>query len=252
MSTMKSSPATKSASSSLVLLFRLIEANDWQEFTSKFLTDSEGRKTFQFLAALVSKSSSFNGMTILHACARFDPPAVLILRIIELSPDAVRSQDCLDRTPLHVAAGCHASTAVMRVLVDHYPEACMAQDKDGRTPLHMACDSSCELFEDDKREMERPPPSYRTIAVLLSAKLDSAVLEDKDGMSAIEYALCSDADIKTVRLIQRAAQRVHLKKKEVETSQMMARSKMTKRGSISATAPGKGFKPKGLLGAPSA
>eukprot|EP00579_Thalassiosira_antarctica_P018963 CAMPEP_0201952788 /NCGR_PEP_ID=MMETSP0904-20121228/1427_1 /ASSEMBLY_ACC=CAM_ASM_000553 /TAXON_ID=420261 /ORGANISM="Thalassiosira antarctica, Strain CCMP982" /LENGTH=72 /DNA_ID=CAMNT_0048496571 /DNA_START=29 /DNA_END=244 /DNA_ORIENTATION=+ len=72
---MKSNSTAKSTSTSLVLLFRLIEANDWQKLSNMFLTEPEGAKTFQYLAALIAKSPTFNGMTILHACARFNPPA---------------------------------------------------------------------------------------------------------------------------------------------------------------------------------
>jgi len=218
--TMMSPPSNKlnaeDTKSSLAYLFRLIEANDWRRLNRVFLTEPEGRKTFQQLAALVADSSSFNGMTILHACSRFNPPPHVILRIIELCPDAPRARDCLDRTPLHVMAGTCAASFVIEVLVDAFPEACMMQDMDGRTPLHFACDSSCELFEDNnsKNSIPRPPPSYRTIDVLVKASYDSVILEDEDGMSAIEYALCSNADLQTVKLLQRAAQKVMIRKQE--------------------------------------
>lgn len=237
-----SKPASKGASSTLVILFRLIEANDWQKLNWMFLADPEGRKTFQYLARVVAKSSSFNGMTILHAIARFNPPSSLVARIIELCPDAPSSQDCMKRTPLHVAAGTGANTSVIKVLSDAHPEANMIQDSDGRTPLHMASDSNCELFEDN-RGRHRGLPSYRTIGVLLSANLNSAVLEDEDGMSAIEYVLLSNADMPTVRLIQRAAQKVMLNKKDAERA---ARVRAQAAGA-------KGFKVrKGRLSAPSA
>lgn len=204
--------------SSLAYLFRLIEANDWRRLNRVFLTEPEGRKTFRHLASLVAESSSFNGMTILHACSRFNPPPYVILRIIELCPDAPRARDCLDRTPLHVMAGTCAASFVIEVLVDAFPDACMIQDMDGRTPLHFACDSSCELFEDNNSASTtpRPPPSYRTIDILVKASLDSVILEDEDGMSAIEYALCSNADLQTVKLLQRAAQKVMIRKQEEE------------------------------------
>ncbi|KAL7546086.1 hypothetical protein ACHAWF_009424 [Thalassiosira exigua] len=214
---MDSTAAARSPSSPLVLLFGLIEANDWKKLNSNFISDPEGAKVFQHLAALVAKSKSFNGMTILHACARFNPPSLLVSRMIELCPDAPSSRDCLNRTPLHVAAGTGASCTVLKVLVDAYPEACTIQDNDGRSPLHMACDSHCELFEDNgESSTRREAPSYRTIGVLLSGSLESAILEDEDGMSAIEYALCSSAELKTIRLLQKAAQKVRLNKYQEE------------------------------------
>jgi len=123
--------------------------------------------------------------------------------MIELCPEAPASRDCLGRCPLHVATGTGASSNVIKVLVEAYPEACMIQDTDGRAPLHMACDSSTELFEESA--YTRGKPDRRTIAILLKESLESATLEDEDGMSPIEYALFSEAELDTVRLVQRAA-----------------------------------------------
>ena len=123
--------------------------------------------------------------------------------MVELCPEALASRDCLGRCPLHVAAGTGASSNVIKVLVEAYPEACMIQDSDGRAPIHMACDSSTELFEESA--YTRGKPCHRTIAILLKASLESATLEDEDGMSPIEYALFSEAELDTVRLVQKAA-----------------------------------------------
>jgi len=164
------SSTTKKDSSSLVILFRLIEANDWRKINSIFLLDLAGQKTFQNLASIVSKSNSFNGMTILHACCRFNPPSILISKMIDLCPSAPAAQDVLGRTPLHVSAGTRASSSVIKVLVDCYPAACMVQDTDGRTPLHMAADSSTELFEEST--FEKSAPSHRTIGILLQGSLE--------------------------------------------------------------------------------
>ena len=214
---MYTQPNSKSTSEALLLLFRLIEANEWNKLYNMYLDKPEDSKTFQYLAKIVAKSSSFNGMTILHAVARFDPPSILVKRIIELCPQAAASRDVLNRTPLHVAAGTGAGSVVIKILVDAYPEACLVQDTDGRTPLHMACDTSTELFEDRRKSMAfRTAPSHRSIGVLLRASLNSAIIEDEDGMSAIEYALCSDADLQTVRLIQKAAQKVRVREQEEE------------------------------------
>ena len=70
-----------------ILVFCLIESNDWDKVDSVFLTDLEGQRTFQGLGAHVTASKGFNGMTNLHACARFNPPPQEVGRIIELCPD---------------------------------------------------------------------------------------------------------------------------------------------------------------------
>lgn len=213
-STMPSDPASKELSYSLVLLFRLIEANDWNKLDSIFLTNPEGQVKFRRLAALIANSKAFNGMTILHVCAKFNPPPKVVSRIIELCPDTPRAQDRLKRTPLHVMAGTDTPSYVIKVLANAYPDACTIQDSDGRTPLHFACDSSCELFEDDIRKSVQSAPSITTIGVLLAASPESVVLKDKKGMSAIECALCSGAELRTFKLLQKATQRVMSRNRE--------------------------------------
>jgi hypothetical protein len=65
----------------------------------------------------------------------------------------------------------------------------------------------CQLFEGDDGKTNRLPPSYEVVHCLLSASLSVVSLEDADGMCPLEYAICSDADVKVVKLLQKAAQK---------------------------------------------
>eukprot|EP01083_Nonionella_stella_P250929 866335_1 len=106
----------------------------------------------------IAEGKEFNGMTLLHACVRYDPPIKVLDQMINLYPLSLTQQDCLGRTPLHVAAGSGASPWVIQLLIMNYAPACSIQDDDGRTPLHFACDTSCELFEGDHEFSPRGPP----------------------------------------------------------------------------------------------
>jgi hypothetical protein len=214
-------PVADQLISSLILLFRLIEANDWVSVEDMFLSNRRRQKIFLKLNTLLEASTRFYGMTILHACARFDPPPKVVSRIIELCPQFLRAQDSLKRTPLHVMAGTRSPSSVIKILADAYPLACMIQDSDGCTPLHFACDGSCQLFEND--EPVPSAPSYTTIGVLLMASPESVILEDNAGRSAIEYALCSDAELKTVRLLQKAARRAMSRRHEEMKNQIIVK-----------------------------
>lgn len=212
-----STKKTKDMTSPLVILFRLIDARDWEKIDVMFLSGRVGRQLFQHLAARVSNSKSFNGMTILHACVRFNPPSDLVTKMIELCPTSPSGTDCLGRCPLHVATGCGVDSDLIKVLVEAYPEACTIQDSDGRTPLHMSCDLHTELFEESA--FEKTQVSHQTIQILLKASLESSIIEDDDGMSAIEYALFSEAKLDTVRLIQKAAQHVRVRKQKADAEE---------------------------------
>ncbi|KAL7534754.1 hypothetical protein ACHAXR_006060 [Thalassiosira sp. AJA248-18] len=195
----------------LSFLLDLIEAQDWIQFEEIALSNSQ---TFKFISRSISESEDFNGMTLLHACVRCDPPINLLDQMIKLYPEALKGEDCLGRTPLHVAAGSNASPWVIKLLTINCPQACNIQDEDGRTPLHFACDTSCELFEDDGC-LPRGPPRLNTVRVLLSGSLDAVILEDVDEMNAVEYAIVSDAPIDVVKLLQKATQRVMKTKKTI-------------------------------------
>ncbi|KAL7535730.1 hypothetical protein ACHAWF_005250, partial [Thalassiosira exigua] len=60
------------------------------------------------------------------------------------------------------------------------------------TPLHFACDTTCQLFEDDQAA-PRGPPNLTTVRILLAGSLDAVIMEDVDEMNPIEYAILSDA-----------------------------------------------------------
>ena len=199
--------ANKSAASSLMLLLQLIQNKDWQKLHSIYFNHPD---KYRSLAALINESSSFNGMTLLHAVCRFNPPSSVVKKMITLCPDDAKALDCLQRTPLHVATGTGASVNVVNALLEANPSACRAQDADGRTPLHMACDRNCVLFEGSINSNDAP--RYDIVNSLLTQSPSSVTIEDGDEMTAIEYALLSSGDLKVVKMLQRASQKVLRKK----------------------------------------
>ena len=211
----------------LSYLLSLIESQDWQKFEEVALSNPQ---TFKMISKSIGQCAEFNGMTLLHAAVRFDPPISVLKQMIQIYPQALMGEDCLGRTPLHVAAGSGASPLIIKLLTMNYPQACSIQDEDGRTPLLFACDTSCELFEDDEAS-PRDPPTIDTVRVLLAGSLDSVILEDVDEMNAVEYAIVSDAPIEVVNLLQRATQRV-LRQKETEQRRPSALSGSMSRISV--------------------
>lgn len=189
-------------------LLGLLESHQWTCFRSTALPNPI---YFKALTNLIAQMPQLNGMNLLHAALRYNPPAELILEMLEICPALLKGTDSLGRTPLHVAAGSGVTKPdLIKYLANIYPAACDIQDIDGKTPLHLACDSSCELFEveddnDTTNELLRGPPCHDTIRALLSESLAAATIEDVDEMNALEYAIMSNAKLKTVKLLQNAA-----------------------------------------------
>ena len=143
-------------------------------------------------------------MTVLHAVVRYNPPLDLVEQIIQYCPDMPAVQDCVGRTPLHVAAGLGASAGLLNILAHAYPEACDVQDDGGKTPLHFACDSACILFKEDNNVVfygSKLPPNHDAVAVLLSYSFQASLLRDDEGMSPRDLAIQSNARGSTVCLL---------------------------------------------------
>ncbi|KAL3762094.1 hypothetical protein ACHAW5_007868 [Stephanodiscus triporus] len=185
----------------LATLLNIIKSRSWKEFEHIIISNPNA---FQSFSLTISCSTQLNGMTILHACVRSNPPTNIVRLLLALVPESLCHVDCLHRTPLHVAVGTRADLSVIQLLADAYPAACSVQDMDGKTPLHLACDSSCELFEGDYEKLPHDPPSIGVVFVLVRAWPWSVPLEDKDDTSALEYAILSDSSIEVVKLLQHA------------------------------------------------
>ena len=65
---------------------------------------------------------------------------------------------------------------LIKLIAHSCPTSCTVQDEDGKTPLHFACDTSCELFEDDLPSQQQRVVDHETIRALLSASLDAATI----------------------------------------------------------------------------
>lgn len=222
---------------SVSYLLGLIDARQWDKFRSYALEPSPAH--FRARVRVISQIPEFNGMTLLHAAVKCDPPIDLVLDMIEICPDLTAAKDCLGRTPLHIAAGSSASPRLIKILAHVRPDSCDTQDIDGKTPLHFACDTSCELFEDDDvadaSNAEREP-CHDSIHALLSESLVPTTVEDIDEMNPVEYAIMSGAPLKTVKLLQHASVK-HLR--ESDGSELSATT-MTRRVSDFST-DGDGF-----------
>ena len=205
----------------------LLVLQDWDTMRSAVLSDPA---LFRNICSAIAACPKFNGMTILHAAVRFNPPLDVVAQMIHLRSHMTAATDCLKRTPLHVAAGCKASATLIKRIARSYPAACDVQDAEGKTPLHLACDSSCVLFEDqiqiddenDPSTSNREPPNHESIAALLSISLHAATIEDDDEMSPLEHAIMSNASLETVLMLQAATRKAH---KQVDEREKETRSR---------------------------
>eukprot|EP00984_Skeletonema_dohrnii_P003037 scaffold1020_cov106-Skeletonema_dohrnii-CCMP3373.AAC.4 len=64
-------------------VLQLLALQDWETLRSTVLSDPT---LFQNIASTISACSELNGMTLLHAAVRFNPPLDVIAQMIRLCP----------------------------------------------------------------------------------------------------------------------------------------------------------------------
>lgn len=232
MSSQSTAKLTVEDVSRLTLLLSIINNGDWQELAYSILNNPT---KFVAFCRKLARCPELNGMSILHATFRNNPPQTIVKLLLKLVPEAAQCVDCLGRLPLHIATGTRADLVSIELLATAYPQGCCAQDADGKTPLHMACDTQCELFEsgddDSSAEMELSPPSLEVVKTLIKANPSCVQLEDQDGMSALEHAIFSDSDLKVVKFLQYCT-RVQCSQMAASSTQDQERNKKKSREDI--------------------
>lgn len=194
----------------VTVVLDLIHCQEWAAIEKV----ANEQKLFKAVSEHIQKCDEFNGMTLLHAVVKYNPPLRVLEAMIHAHGDALKGRDCVGRTPLHVACGTGADDLIIHRLVKAYPQACDLQDEDGRLPLHLACDNECVLFEGDD-QTPRAPPTVDVVRTLLTGSLRSVLVEDEDEMSPLEYAIVSDANINVVKLLQKAS--MTLRRRDAQT-----------------------------------
>ena len=178
---------TAEAVQAIGFILEVIERQDWMAFRLVALSNPAH---FQAITRFFASHAGFNGMTLLHAVVRCNPPLDVVSKMIEMiCPELPAAKDCLGRTALHVAAASAAAPKVVRLIAHACPTSCDATDVDGKTPLHCACDINCELFEGDSDSSPSAVPRkvcHNTIRALLSESLHASTIEDIDEMNALE------------------------------------------------------------------
>lgn len=180
---------------------RMIAQQDWEAVRSTLSTES-GKD------ALRSGISSLGIDGALHFACRFHPPLDVIVSLAGIFPGAVLHCDKAGRYPLHIAAKWGASPLVLRFLVEEEPSVCALQDETGKTPLHHICRSYGRNYSVRKNE-GRPLKEalVEVVRGLCKASPGTVNLEDEEDMTALEYAIDNDLDLKVVRTMQKACEK---------------------------------------------
>eukprot|EP00957_Ditylum_brightwellii_P030975 2346719-Ditylum_brightwellii.AAC.1 len=150
----------------------------------------------------------------LHVLCARNPPLDIVEKFIEVLPQCSHRIDVEGRTPLHIAVSFEASLSVIDHLISIYPDAASTKDANGRTPLFVAC-QNIKAPENSVEFVQINQYLPDLVRSLINASPRTVTDEDCKSITALEYAICNEAPVKVIHMLQRAY-RTEGRTKEIE------------------------------------
>lgn len=146
-------------------------------------------------------------MPLLHEVCRYQPPLRVIQEFVHIDPELVTVMSTKNHAPLHVACRCGAPPDVINFLCQVSPTMAGLQDYNGRTPLHLLCQEYAIHYNEEQRlRISLSKALIAAVKMLLVASPNTVNTEDKDGKTALHYAVDDqDIDIRVLHCIQKAS-----------------------------------------------
>ena len=190
---------------------------------SKMISKGQWSKAEKFIDTYgMSIDLSGGDDSILHQACRHQPPLDLIKKIVSLRPDLAYLANPDGQVPLHIASQNGVSPDIIDFFCAPKRSTSGVQDLMGRTALHLACEGYCANNTDASGKSTKKAFT-KTVKTLIRSSPTTINLEDVNGISAVEYALESDVDLKNLRILQKASER-EWKRRTVGTPSRIERS----------------------------
>ncbi len=168
----------------------------------------------------VGGQNSISKDLLVHFICRFQAPLYIVRLFAKAYPESLTSFDALGRSPLHIACAWANSPDTLKFLVDSFPAAASIQDSEGKCPIHHLCHSFMLNYQ-DTHDIPCLPVKDSMMAIINTLNITapkSFIVEDNDGMNAIEYAIESEVNIKIIKTMQRACRDVWREMKQETTA----------------------------------
>jgi len=154
-----------------------------------------------------------NGCSLLHLACKFKPPLYIVRNLYALDSFSASQTDSDGRCPLHLAVEYQSSVEVVQFLIESHTLATEARDIYGLTPLHIAVqqckDKFKRLFMDSIEISSESTYMINIINLLCDAYPALPLAEDKNEMSALEYAIIAEVDGKVICTLLDKMEKAH-------------------------------------------
>lgn len=184
-------------------LVNMVKSRQWSEVMDHFSRNPDVAKP----AAAAAAEDGAKPLLLLHEVCRYQPPLRVIEEFVRADPKSVSVMSKKNHAPLHVACRCGAPPDVINFLCQLNPILAGVQDYNGRTPLHLLCQEYTIHYNEEQRlKISLSKALIAAAKFIIAASPNTVILEDKDGKSALHYAVDDkEMDIRVLHCIQKAA-----------------------------------------------
>merc|ERR1712048_1101287 len=188
-------------------LASLIELRKWKKL-NMIIGRSKNRKSCSCTCTRCSEES------LLHLACKLRPPLSVLRNLYAREPFNASKMDSDRRYPLHHALEHKSSIEVLQFLIKKNRLAVKARDVSGRTPLYIAVQQCRERWERQTMGSTRISLETTYVMNVIDLLCDTypalALVEDENGMSALEYAIIAELDGRVICTLAEKMQKGHI------------------------------------------
>ena len=183
-------------------IFDLIASENWDKLKNTLKKPAVFQKLFGSKQSATYSSKCYDDQNILLFACKFNPPFDIVKFLVKLNPQATHEKDYKGRYALHIACKYGCDYKIIQFLLKSNPGAVKKIDIDCRSPYLLACRSYVKK--------SRWSSATNDLLKILKDfdRLDASIhaLEDKDGVTPLEYAVEEELSMKVITYIQQKIQ----------------------------------------------
>ena len=176
----------------------LIASENWEKLKSTLKKPAVFHKLFGSKHSLRYSSKCIYKHNILLFACRFNPPFDIVDFLVKLNPQATFEKDAKGRYALHIACKYGCDYEVIELLLKSNPGAAKEIDINYQSPYLLACKSYVKnnKWSSATKDLLKVLKEFDKIDTRMHA------LEDKNGVTPLEYAIEEELSMKVITYIQ--------------------------------------------------
>jgi len=198
----------------------LIERKKWKKVNKTIRPSKKVKNGSCICERCIGESS------LLHLACKFKPPLYIVCNFCALDSLHASQMDSNGRYALHLAVEYQSSVEVVQFLIERHAVSAEARDIYGQTPLCIAVQQCKEKWQ--RQFMDHTEISLQStyminiIDLLCDAYPALPLVEDKNEMTVLEYAIIAEVDWKVIHALIQKMKKAHYFKVKKNRSEALS------------------------------